>query len=304
MLKIFLPTLAIGLLIGACSAPFTPLPVATFIPSPTQELSEAVPTLIAKLNLETETGTSYTLDWSHDGEILAAGSGYEITLLNSDLSETIAVLKPKTGALGVSWSPDGKQVATIFGYRNPTIGIWNWDNNNQQLTSIRQIQAGSDQYGVSWSPNGKLLATLGDDDKTTIQIWDTGSWEEIHKYELPYRYPRRALNWSADSTTLYDAGESNGQVVVLALNVSDGTVHELAKFSIGEVSAFAISPDAKYFALADEHGIVQIVDIASSDVLAEIKTVDQPVDLAWNPNGLTLAILDYKTTLQLWKVSD
>jgi hypothetical protein len=39
-------------------------------------------------------------------------------------------------------------------------------------------------------------------------------------------------------------------------------------------------------------------------VVTEIKTVEQPVDLTWNPNGQTLAILGYKTKLQLWRVSD
>jgi WD40 repeat protein len=304
MHKTFLLTLAIGLFLGACSGSGTPMPISTALATPTEEQSKTIPTLIAEVKLETQTGTSYTLDWRHDGEILAAGSGYEISLLSSDLNERVATLKPEPGALGVSWSPDGNQVATIFGYRNPTIKIWNWDINNKQLTQVQQIEAGSDQYGVSWSPNGRLLATLGDDDKSTIQIWDTSTWAEIQKYELLYQNPRRALNWSADSTTLYDAGESNGQVVAFALNVADGTVQELAEFPAGGVSAFVISPAANYLAVADEHGIVQIVDIASGEVVTEFKTVDQPVDLAWNPNGQTLAILDYKTTLQLWKVSD
>jgi Tol biopolymer transport system component len=304
MRKTFLLTLAMGLFIGACSGIGTPVSIATAFPSPTQELKAAVPTLVAECQLETETGTSYTLDWSPDGETLAVASGAEITLLSQDLKEIQAVLKPEGGALGVTWSPNGKQFATVNGFRNSTVTLWDWDSAKARLTRAQEIQAGSDQYGVSWSPDGKLLATLADDRKSTIQILDTSTWEEICKFDLPYTTPRRALNWSTDSSTLYGAGESSGQMAVFALHVTDGSVQEIAKFPIAQAEVYAISPDAEKLVVADARGVAQILDIVSGEILTGFKTVGQPVDLAWNPNGQTLAILDYKTTLQLWKVFD
>lgn len=305
MRKTFFLTLAMGsFIIGACSGTGTPVSIATALPSPTHELKAAVPTLVAEIKLETETGTSYTLDWSPDGETLAVASGAEITLLSQDLKEIQAVLKPEGGALGVTWSPNGKQFATVNGFRNSTITLWDWDGAKAQLTRAQEIQTGSDQYGVSWSPDGKLLATLADDRKSTIQILDTSTWEEIRKFDLPYTTPRRTLNWSADSSTLYGAGESGGQMVVFGLNVTDGNVREVEKFSLAVAEIFAFSSDAKKLAVSDARGVIQILDIASGEVLTGFKSVDQSVDLAWNPNDLTLAILDYKTTLQLWKVSD
>ena len=299
ILLLFLLLLAIS-----CSPEFIPAPTETAVPSPTPALAFAMPALVKEIELETQTGTSYSLDWSHNGKTLAVGSGYEITLLNHDLSGTPAVLRPESGVLAMSWSPDGKQLATINGYRNPDITIWDLDTGAGQLTRIRQIDGEADQYGVSWSPDGKLLATLADDDKTTIQIWDTATWEQIHEYLLPYTYPRRALNWSSDSTTLYDTGEADGQAVAFGLNVSDGAVQELGKFPLDEVYAFAISPNGEQFAIADERGIVQFVEVASGETAAEIKTVEQPVDLAWNRDGNAIAILGYKTALQLWALKN
>ena len=283
----------------APAATATPVPPATSTP-PVEFL---LPVLAKEIELDTQTGTSYTLDWSQDGETLAAGSGYEITLLDKDLGAAPVIIKPEVGALAVSWGPSGDQLATVFGYRNPEITIWYLDRSTGNLSQVRQLDGGDDQYGVSWSPDGKLLATLGDDDKTTIQIWDAATWEEIHRYELPYAYPRRALNWSADSTMLYEAGEKDGQVVVFALDVNDGSVQEIGKFSADELYVFAIAPDAKTLAVADEHGIVQFVEIDSKEKLTAIKTVDQPVDLVWSPDGKRLAILGYKTALQLWDTS-
>jgi WD40 repeat protein len=190
----------LAIILTSCSGANLPAPTETPLPEPTPALVIAAPALVKEIKLDTESGTAYTLDWSHKGEILAAGSGGEITLMSNDLSETIAILKPDSGALGISWSPDGNQIATVNGYRNPTITIWNWDGSNQ-LIQDRQIDGGSDQYGVSWSPDGNLLATLGDDEKSIIQLWDTSTWEQVNQYELPYENPRRALNWSADSRT-------------------------------------------------------------------------------------------------------
>jgi WD40 repeat protein len=190
----------------------------------------------------------------------------------------------------------------VTGLRNPTITLWDWDSTNAQLTMTQQVPAGSDQYGASWSPDGKLLATLANDRKTIIQIWDTRTWELLNKFDLPYTIPRRALNWSVDSKTIYDAGELDGQAVYFALNVEDGTVQELGKLPVEQMYVFTISPDSKSIAVADEGGKVQIFEIGSGDLLMEFQSVDTPVDLAWNSMNMTLAILGYNATLQLWEV--
>jgi hypothetical protein len=78
----------------------------------------------------------------------------------------------------------------------------------------------------------------------------------------------------------------------------------MGRFPVEKVFAFAVSPDARMVALADEGGSVDLVDVASGEVYSEIKTVDQPVDLAWHPGGKLLAILGYETALQLWKIGE
>lgn len=299
MYKTFLLIIVYGLLIVACSGPVSTVPAATAFPSP----SLAPITLLAETDLETQTGTSYSLDWSADGETLAVASGVEITLLGSDLSEIIAILKPSKGALTAAWSPDQKNFATVYGFRNPMFTIWGWDSASVKLTMAQQIPAGSDQYSVSWSPDGRLLAALANDRKSIIQIWDTSTWTLLHKFDLPYANPRRALNWSADGNKIYDAGELNGQVVYFGLNVDDGSVQELGKLPVEEVYALTFSPDIKKIAVADESGKVQIFEIGSGALVAEFQSVDAPADLAWNPKNATLAILGYETALQLWAVT-
>jgi len=309
MRRILLSVMLLGSILSACAGSMPSISTApaipsqpSAIPSATLVLNEKAPALLAETDLDTQTGTAYSLDWSPDGETLAVASGVEIILLSSDLEETLAILKPSSGALTATWSSDQKKFATVVGFRNSTISIWDWDPSTFTLTLAQEISAGSDQYGASWSPDGKLLATLANDRKSTIQIWDKSTWEMLHKFDLPYENPRRALNWSADSKTLFDAGELDGQLVVFGLNVANGEVQDLATLPLEQVFAVGISPDVEKFAVADEQGKVQIFDVISSDLLMEFQSVSQPVGLAWNPNGTSLAILGYKTALQLWKV--
>lgn len=301
MHKALLPVIVLGLFVVACGELKLPAPTTTAVPTPGPMPR---PSLIKEVDLETQTGTAYTLDWSPDGETLAVASGYEITLIGRNLSRTQAVLDPVGGALAVTWNPDQTRFATANGYRNRTVKVWDWIGADSRLVLVEEIQAGSDQYGVFWSPDGKLLASLADDDKSTFQIWDTATWEQIQKFDLPYATPRRTSSWSADSSTLYGAGEAGGQVKVFALNVADGNVREVAEFPIPEIEVFAFSPDAKKLVVAGPRGVAQILEVASGEILTGFQSVDQPVDLGWSPDGSTLAILGYKTTLQLWDVSD
>lgn len=302
MCKTFPFVLIIALFIIACGG--ADMPTATLMPapSPARALTITAPSLIREIKLETQTGTAYTLAWSPDGETLAVASGGEITLLSADLQESLTIFRPEGGALGVTWNPDMTHLATVNGFRNPTITVWNLDKAAAELTIAQEIQADTDQYGVSWSPDGKMLATLAGDSNSVIQIWGTAQWKNV-TFDLPYTKPRRALHWSADSSTVYGAGEAEGQMIVFALNVTDGTVHEMGKYRLVEAELFDIAPDASQIAISDPRGVVQIYDIASGQVLAGIKSVAQPVDIAWNPRSQTLAILDYKATLQLWGVS-
>jgi Tol biopolymer transport system component len=230
-------------------------------------------------------------------------SGVEITFLNSDLSKTIAVLKPSKGAITATWSPDQKKLATVYGFKNSLFTIWDWDSASVQLTMAQQIKAGSDQYSVSWSPDGRLLATLANDRKSSIQVWDTSTWTLLNKFDLPYANPQRALHWSADSKKIYDAGDLNGQAVYYGLNIDDGSVQEFGRLPVEDVYALTFSPDLKKIVVADESGRVQILEFGSGGLLAEFQSVDAPADLAWNPKNATLAILGYETALQLWAVT-
>src|SRR5919109_5627718 len=112
MRNVFLSIMIAAMLIAACGNLDIQIPTATAVPTSTSAPIRFEPTLIKEIELETETSTAYTLAWSPDGETLAAASGFEITLLSSDLNETQALLKPESGALSITWNPTQTKFAT------------------------------------------------------------------------------------------------------------------------------------------------------------------------------------------------
>ncbi len=280
----------------------TPLPSAS--PSPTASPTPQVLLPSVEKKIDSQTGTAYTLAFSPDGKSIAVASGYEFSIVSADLQETHVVFAPPDfGLLGVTWSSDGLRLASVEGLRHPTIRIWNWDAAQQQIEPESQFDGGADEYGVSWSPDGRTLATLANDRKSTFQLWNAMTWEKDRVLDLPYQNPRRALDWSADSTQLFDGGEANGEVVIFAVNLQDGNVTEFIKLPISAIEVFAVSPDASKIAVADKDGMIRIMDMISGKELDAFRGTREPVDLDWNPSGNQLAALSYHATLQIWDVS-
>jgi len=286
----------------------SPLPETTTAPAAaTSPAASATPQALlpsAEKKMSSRTGTAYTLAFSPDGKSIAVASGYEFSIVSADLQETRVVFAPPDiGLLGVTWSSDGLRLASVEGLRHPTIRIWNWDAAQQQIEPQSEFDGGADEYGVSWSPDGRTLATLANDRKSTFQLWNAMTWEKDRVLDLPYQNPRRALDWSADSTQLFDAGEANGEVVIFAVNLQDGNVTEFIKLPISDIEVFAVSPDAGKIAVADKDGMIHILDMAGGKELSAFQGTGEPVDLDWNPGGNQLAVLSYHATLQIWDVS-
>jgi len=65
----------------------------------------------------------------------------------------------------VSWSPDGKTLASASG--DWTVKLWEAASGKERATLTGHT--GSVRF-VSWSPDGKTLASASDD--KTVKLWD------------------------------------------------------------------------------------------------------------------------------------
>jgi WD40 repeat protein len=112
---------------------------------------------------------------SPDGKILAIRSGGEsgayFKLMSNDGSE-LALLRGQPGALSVTFSPDGKSLAT--GGEDGRVKLWETITGQELVTFKAHSNA---VVSVAFSADSKILATGSRD--TTVKLWYAASENEV-----------------------------------------------------------------------------------------------------------------------------
>ena len=87
-----------------------------------------------------------------------------------------ATLKEHTGPVtSVSFSPDGRRIASGGGFGDITIRLWD-ASTGEELHTLKGHT--NDVLSVNFSPDGKRIASGSDDQ--TIRLWDASTDEEHH----------------------------------------------------------------------------------------------------------------------------
>jgi len=108
------------------------------------------------------------LDWAAVGDLLARGSDKDVEIWDTSTWKAKTTLKGHTDYVNsVSWSPDGKRLAS--GSDDGTVKIWDVAS-GQNVASVNLIDV---VLGVSWSPNGKYVAIASADHN--VYVWDVSS---------------------------------------------------------------------------------------------------------------------------------
>ena len=240
--------------------------------------------------------------------------------------------EPQAGPVGVTFSPDGKTLATV-GPRG--IRLWDLASHRQigapihdavnavafspdskilaaaeggptrlwNLMTRRPIGApfGTNTgFKVTFSPDGKTLATTGFDGKA--RLWNVASHTQIG---APFGNKVNAVTFSPDGKTLATAdGDGKARLWDLATHSQIG-----ASFNIGPKapgSAFQwqtvlFSPDGKTLATADQQG-ARLWDLATHTQIGA-PFGDLANAVAFSPDGKTLATADGDRKARLWDLA-
>jgi WD40 repeat protein len=253
--------------------------------------------LLAEITVNSRTETAYDLEWYPDGEMLVAIGGFVLTLYDRELQE-VAPAWEIGEFVDVSWRSDGAQLAGAGGLGSPEISIWDYDAQEHTFERATTLDAEVDQYVVSWSPDDAHMASMIDR-TSDVQIWNVEDGEVLTSHEFLFTQPARSLVWSADGTQISGVGLRNRRFTLYTADVVTGEI--LAEYNVPQRTwAFDLSPERSLLATVDEDGTARIIDLASDETLLTFQSTAEPVSIKWSPDGEMLAILSYRTNLQLW----
>jgi Tol biopolymer transport system component len=158
----------------------------------------------ALATLQGHTRAISVVAWSPDGYRLAsscAGFGWEghtdvgeVKIWDAAGGRELLTLKGHAGSVqSVSWSPDGKRLAT--GSKVGTVRVWDTSGGRELLAYTGQTAYTGQVSAVSWSPDGKRLAIATGDGM--VKLWEAASKEVVQEWARQERALEDSLTRNA-----------------------------------------------------------------------------------------------------------
>jgi WD40 repeat protein/predicted Ser/Thr protein kinase len=210
------------------------------------------------------------------------------------------------GVLGVSFSPDGKQLASAT--QDGTVKLWDAASGQKLFTLNGQPDDGKQHDGrhldlppptavfdVAFSPDGKQLASASQD--RTAKLWDTATGQELLTLK-GHTSLVHGVAFSPDGKRL--ASASWDQTVKL-WDAATGQELLTLRGHTEFVNGVAFSPDGKRLASASRDQTVKLWDASTGQELLTLKGhTEEVTGVAFSPDGKQLASASSDHTVRLW----
>ena len=147
-----------------------------------------------------------SLDWSPDGQWIAAAGHHEVLLHHADGSGPVARLVGLSARVeSVAFSPDGKSLAVAGGNPGQSGEIQIWNVAERKLVLSHPVTFDT-VYGVSWSPDGTRVAFgCGDHGDNSVKAIAVPSGQEVLSNSAHGDWALDTA-WSVDGTFLVSVG--------------------------------------------------------------------------------------------------
>ncbi|WP_293352939.1 MULTISPECIES: hypothetical protein [unclassified Microcoleus] len=195
----------------------------------------------------------------------------------------------QNSVLSVSFSPDGKYIATASDDKTARL----WDLTGKLIQEFKGHQ--DSVWSVSFSPDGKYIATASRD--KTARLWDlTGKLIQEFK---GHQSEVSSVSFSPDGKYIATASwDKTARLWDLT-----GKLIQEFKGHQSEVTSVSFSPDGKYIATASWDKTVRLWDLTGK-LIQEFKGHQNEVkSVSFSPNGKYIATASFDKTARLWDLT-
>ncbi|ADG69269.1 Serine/threonine protein kinase-related protein [Planctopirus limnophila DSM 3776] len=203
-----------------------------------------------------------------------------------------------SGVHSVTFSPDGKQLATAGG--DSTARVWNVST-GQEIVTLQ----GHTSYlqTVAYSQDGSLLATAGGD--KTIKLWNPSTGQLIRTL-IGHSNEVSQVAFSQDGMRLASSSRDilsfpNKDITVKIWNVLTGNeIITLSGYTDG-VLDIEFSPDDRIIAAAGGDGQITLWNATTYEKITSFKCHPYAIfDIAFSPDGAQIASASADRTIKIW----
>jgi WD40 repeat protein len=193
----------------------------------------------------------------------------------------------------VLFSPDSKHLASAGGYgaAKPDQALWMWDLTIRKNTVI---PVGATPTCVAFSPDGKLIAAA-------MGRYARSKLPALSVCQVAKGKPGDKVEQTADETKGKQRPRLQTQKGRPTL--PDNQSWHVQRQGDEDFVALAFSSNSKLLAVADRHGIIKIVDVATHKQLTSFDDMrDEIFSLAFHPKQNLLAATGKDKTIRFWDV--
>jgi WD40 repeat protein/serine/threonine protein kinase len=192
----------------------------------------------------------------------------------------------------VSWSPDGKRLATASG--DGTAKLWEAASSRELLTLKGHMSA---VLSVCWSPDGKRLVTASGDG--AAKVWDAADGRELLALK---RQPSGLCSaaWSPDGKFLATAG---GDGTAKVWDAIDGRELFTLQGHDSWVMSVSWSPDGKQLATGSYDGKAKVWDTASRRERLILDHRHWVWSVSWSPDPKCVATGGGDLKAKVWNAA-
>jgi WD40 repeat protein len=187
---------------------------------------------------------------SPDGQLVAIGSGQELTIASSQSGETLRTFPDHQTTINrLVFSNDNRILASA----DETGAIKLWDLANGQLKVT--FSTGGKVTAVRFAPGDRTLATAGEDG--TVSLWDLQTRAPVLQLKK-HSGAVNAIAFSADGALMATGGDDR---TVIIWDTASGKSRRTLKGHDLTVTSLAFSPDASLIACGSGNASVVLWDV-------------------------------------------